>query len=143
MDVDRLKRFAELTLAKRRLIDELNRAQSELDDLEPAILSAYEDEEVSSIRVDLGEDRQVTVHLASELWVNAGLDDDGARDYAGSNAWLQGNGLGEFVQPRFNVQSLSAWVREEKKEKGELPKGFRDAFSVREGFRVRVRGGSQ
>lgn len=59
-----------------------------------------------------------TIYRERQLWANVPEpEEDGAeRDYEGACDALEEAGLGEYVQRRFNVQSLSAYFRELERE---------------------------
>lgn len=134
LDMDLLTNYAREKGRKQRLDAAAKASQKKLDELEPRVLAAMVAAEVTSIKDRKGR----TLYLQSELWVSAKLiEDSDERDYEAANSWLEQHELGDFVQRRFNVQTVSAWAREIKKE-GELPADFENVFDVKGGHRVRV-----
>lgn len=79
--------------------------------------------------------------MRRQLWTNAR---DG--DYQSACDALVEAGLGDFVGPRFNTNTLSAWVREQG-EAGEspeeiaarLPGNLAQALSITESFKLVTR----
>lgn len=132
MDTERLKRFTELEHRRRELKDEADRVNKEIAVLEEGILKDFEEAGMNSCRVN-----GLTVFLHAQTWAKAR---DG--DYARACRALEAEGLGDMVQPRFNTNTLSAWVRERQAGGEELPEGLKDSIEVSEVFSVRTRKGA-
>ena len=107
----RLARFVDATLRKRALEAELRELQKELDELggeNGKLLDDFFELGASSVKTKGG-----TVYINSQLWAGAAIGDDGGSDYDRTCAALVAAGLGDFVQKRFNAQTVSAWLREQ------------------------------
>lgn len=103
----RIKRFSLLEIRKRRLKERLERVEAELDALSEVLKEDFSELGQSSARIG-----GYTHYLHRQWWAGAVKGADGEGDYATSCAALDEAGLGDMVQPRFNVMTLSAWVRE-------------------------------
>lgn len=154
IDMERARRYARMTAAKRALDAKLKDVNKALSDMEEGLLSDFAEEGVASVKVEARAAtadkpaQVVTIFLQEELWVNAPLiEGTDERDYNGANQWLVEHDpeydTADMVQPRFNAATLSAWVRSYKAEKGALPPGLEEAFDVRGGYRARVRAASR
>lgn len=104
---ERIKRFAALDIQKRHLKERLEKVEKEMDELQPVLLEDYAELGQSSAKIG-----GYTVYLYNQWWAGAVKGPDGEGDYETSCAALDEAGLGDMVQPRFNVMTLSAWVRE-------------------------------
>jgi hypothetical protein len=99
--------FAALTEKKRDLKVELKRTNERLAELEGTLLDAIEREKFPASALVAG----MRLYTQNQLWASAV---DG--DYTGASRALSLAGLGDYVGPRFNVQTLSAHFREERKK---------------------------
>src|SRR4051812_46938486 len=97
--------FAELTQRKRSLKVEVKVTEERLGMLEGRILDAIEREKFPESALVAG----MRLYTQNQLWANA-IDGD----YTGASRALSLAGLGDYVGPRFNVQTLSAHFREER-----------------------------
>lgn len=134
MNTQRARRFIELTSRKRAIDAEKREIQKELDDLETEILDEFADEGIDRISVD-----GYTIGLRRDIWARPAKDPDTGetlRD-AAVNA-LRAAGLDDYVKEDFNVQSLSAYVRELVDNGDPIPDELRDALHVTEGYKVSV-----
>lgn len=115
IDMVKLKRFAEL----KRLLDDANntvkKLKAEYDGLEPVLRDQFAQSGQQSASID-----GVTVYLARETWANAVRNGD-APDWATSCEALKAAGYGAVVDERFNVQTVSAIVREFPKDENFNP----------------------
>jgi hypothetical protein len=123
-----LDRFVEVTNELRELDNRSKELRSEREGLEQELLSEFEELGSSSIRL-----QGKTVYVHRQLWANAR---DG--DYDRACAALIEAGLGEFVQERFNTQTVSAYVRELDQKGEDLPPELEETLTVAERFSVRV-----
>lgn len=135
MNKDKLARFVELQKEKRELDDALKNVKRQLDELEPLLLEQMTEEGIQSVKVN-----GLTLYLKRQLWAGAA---DGNYD-AACDA-LIAEGLAEFVQRRFNTNTVSAYVRELEKafadnggsfEEFRLPGALDGAISVAEKFTI-------
>jgi hypothetical protein len=99
--------FAALTEKKRDLKVELKRTNERLAELEGTLLDAIEREKFPASALVAG----MRLYTQNQLWASAV---DG--DYTGASRALSLAGLGDYVGARFNVQTLSAHFREERKK---------------------------
>jgi hypothetical protein len=77
----------------------------------------------------------VTVYFDRKLWAGAA---DG--DYDRACDALVAAGMSDYVQRRFNVNSMSAYVREMDKTEQPLPPEFAETITVVEKVKLRTRG---
>lgn len=131
--------FARLDLA-RKAIQSADRALGrELAEGDEAIQTALLNAGFASVRLD---DPPATLGVASQLWVGVdaaeGEDTDAA--YTRACAALRAAGWGQFPAERFNVQQLSAHVRELMRDDPdyELPPELSGAIKLTERVKVRV-----
>lgn len=138
--MDKLARFVEIEKEIRDLKARLDTLTNERSELEEVLLRQFEESGVNSMRIN-----GMTVYPMRQLWAGAR---DG--DYERACQALRDAGLSDYVHERFNVQSLSAYVREQAKTLlgpeagpdeiiGVLPEPLRDAISVTEKFSLRTR----
>ena len=101
-----------LTQRKRQLDAELRELAKELEALggeNGKLLDDFFELGASSVKIKGG-----TVYINSQLWAGAKQDDiTGESDYEATCAAMVAAGLGDFVQKRFNAQTVSAWLREQ------------------------------
>mgnify|MGYP003433410470 FL=1 len=76
----------------------------------------------------------MTLYVNRQLWAHPV---DG--DYPSACEALRQAHLGDLVQERFNVQTLSSWVRERDKDGEPLPAAFAGRIEVAEVFRLGAR----
>lgn len=130
-----LSRFSELELRRRELEAELKVVEQEQDTLQPTILEQFVNSGVSKVTLN-----GLTLYIHSQLW--AGVDrQDGETDesaYARACEKLKEMGLDDYVQTRFNSQSLSAYFRELVKLGASL-EGFEGAIKVAEKTKIAAR----
>jgi hypothetical protein len=74
------------------------------------------------------------VFVRRDIWARAAEEREEALFAA-----LRRNGLGHFVRPTVNVQTLSAWYREQQKAHEEVPDDIQASLHVSEKFSVRTR----
>lgn len=136
MTMDLVHEYVRLIARKRELEAELRQVKEELGDtagyepgkLERRVIAYFEQNGMQSTRVN-----GMMISLNRRLWAHA---KDG--DYPAACQALRDAGLGEFVQPRFNVQTLSSWVREQDRDGEPLPPAFEGRIEVAEVFRLGV-----
>ena len=104
--------------------------------LEAELLTQFEGGEIQRIRV-AGR----TVYMQRQIWANAKRGEDGERDYAAANAGLRAAGLEVFIAERFNVQTLSGYVRNDLPRTADempiLPPELADVLDVAEVFTIK------
>ena len=127
-----ITRYAQLKDAKRVLESQIDKIKDELNMLEPRLLDHFAEQGINSMKLDAGW----TVYLRGQWWARP---KDG--DYERACEALRKAGLEGMVHETVNVQTLSAWVREQKKEDpaAELPWSFQDAIVATQQFNVLVR----
>lgn len=121
-------RLVELTNKKRALEAEAKEVSREIAEIEEALLEEFGNAGVSSIKTDTA-----TVSMRRELWATCK-----GGDYERACAALKAAGLDEFVQPRFNSSTLSAYFRELDREHIPIPAALEGAIDVAETFKLRV-----
>ena len=127
MNMEQVRRLAELEDEKSDLERRLKRVKSEIADVEPVVRDEMAQEGVQSINVG---DR--TVYLHRQLWARPR---DG--DYASAVEALREVGLDEYVEEKFNVHSLSAVVREWDRNDEEVPEELAKSLEITEDIKVR------
>lgn len=113
--------------------EELAKLVEQRDDLERQLLSEFEEDGISSVKVN-GR----TVYLHRQMWARP---IDGAAGRPAVVRACRDLGLVEFVKEDINVNQISGYVREQEKLGNELPKELADTLTITEDFGVRVRRG--
>jgi hypothetical protein len=130
MNADALRKFIELTRRRRELEEQLDDVKQEIAVLEQSLIDQFAQEGINRVSMD-----GATVYLKRELWASAR---DG--DWQRACAALKEAGLGHYVEEKFNVLSLSAFVREVDRNGDQLPPALADAIAVTEKYSLRVTG---
>jgi len=126
-----LEALVNATVEKRRIEAELKAAKKAVAKLEEPVREVFARLGVDSLRI-----AGYSLAPSSTWW--AGAFD---KDYATACAALREAGLDEFVQERFNTNTVSAWVRElDRTVDGQpiLPKALLGKLKVSEKQGVRV-----
>lgn len=131
--------FARLDLA-RKAIQSADRALGrEIEEADEPIQTALMNAGFASVRLD---DPPATLSVGGLLWagVDAAEGEDTDAAYARACAALRAAGWGQFPAERFNVQQLSAHVRELRRDDPdfELPAELVGAIKLTETMRVKV-----
>lgn len=136
-DMALLHEYVELIHRKRELESQLRQVKEQLGEtegsgpgaMERRALEYFGQNGVQSLKLN-----GMTLYVNRQLWAHA---KDG--DFVAGCLALKEAGLGDFVAERFNVQSLSAWVRERDRNGEPLPEAFKDRIEVSEVFRLGAR----
>lgn len=131
LDTDKLRRYVDLSKSKREHKKQLKKINKELNDLEGELLDQFEEVGMQNVHVD-----GMTVYIHRQLWAKA---QNG--DYEKACAALRAVGLDEYVNQRFNTNSISAWVREQEELGHEIPEELQEALDISEVFSLRTRKG--
>jgi hypothetical protein len=129
MNTDELKRFVALEKRRRQLEIEIDNIKSEAAELELRLLPQFELSGMERISID-GR----TVYVERKLWAKAKNDDKPAVCKA-----LKHCRLGDYVEETFNVNSLSAYIRELDREGQAVPDVLASVLDVNEIFKLRTR----
>jgi hypothetical protein len=129
MDMESLRKYIYLSERKQELKEEIERIDGLLQTMEAELYSEFEEAGIKSMTVD-GH----TVYTSKTLWAKPV---DG--DYERACAALESAGLGDFVERRFNIHKLSAFVRELEKNQQDIPAEFDGAIEVKAAYSLRVR----
>lgn len=128
-DLD-LREYINLDLERRELKERLGVVEERLGDLEPRVLEYFERMGIDRVSID-----GVTVYIRRELW--AGREEGVSWEQACEA--LVAAGLEDYVSPRFNHMSLSAYVRELDRQGEPTPEPLVGIISIAEKFRVHTR----
>lgn len=142
VDMKMAKDYAELTLEKRRLEAEANELSKQCAELEEQLLEQFSEDGVQNLKLDgIG-----TLYISSKLWAGAAkVEDEQGNEISDKQVTcdaLKAAGLGVFVSEGFNVQTLSAWLREQPTDElGDpiLPEELVGKMSVTRRFNLGVR----
>jgi hypothetical protein len=129
MDSVKLRHYVELEKERRDHESRLNSIKESIAQIEDDLLKDFEKDGISKATVD-----GLTIYIHRQLWASA---KDG--NYEQACEALRKCGMGEYVQERFNTNSLSAFVRESERNQESLPKDLADAITVAEKFSLRTR----
>ena len=128
MDADAIRKYAELANRKKELESEAKSLGAEMTKMEPHLLDQMADAGMDSMRFEgLG-----TVYINSRVWAKV-------TDKQRAVAALQAAGLAEYVEPKYNHNSLSAYVAEQVRNGEPLPAEFNGIIEPNEVFSLRVR----
>lgn len=131
MDNRVAKRYVILAEMKKNCENDMEKIKEEMDVIETKLLDNFTKAGIQSVNVD-----NHTLYVHRQLWASA------ANGSAQLIAALQAEGYGELVEPKVNSQSLSALVREFKRDAEGmpiLPGSMKEAVMVTEKYGVRVR----
>lgn len=130
MDVEDVKQYIALSGRAKELGTKLDSVKEEIAQLQDKLLKDFEREGVANLTVD-GR----TVYLHRQLWARARPE---VERHEITSA-LKRAGLGQFVSESFNMQTLSAWVRELEAAEEALPPELSDVLTTSEVWSLRVR----
>jgi hypothetical protein len=132
MNTDNIHRYLALTDQKKDLETQVKELNGEIEKLERLILTDFEKASINNVRCN-GR----TVYLVRKLWARP---KDG--DYETAAAALAACGLNDFLKQSFNLNSISAYVREMDANGETLPEPIARAFDVAEVFTIQSRKGA-
>lgn len=121
--------YADLTMRRRAIEEELKRVQEEVALVEQELLDEMARAGVS--RINLPEN---LIHLQRQLWAYPANGD--AERTADA---LKRAGVGELVSETVNVHKLSSYVRELERDGREMPGELVDFIDVKDRYRAIVR----
>ena len=125
----RVNEYAALTQAIRDIEDDLKRRKDELRRTEERLLETFAQDGIRNMKTAAGQ----TIYLNRELFARLVGDTDQA------HTALRQAGLGDFIKPMVNAQTLRAYVREKEESEEEMPEGLQPYIDVTEVYRLRVR----
>lgn len=108
-----LDRFRLLDSMKRELAEAAKRINRAWEQANEALMNTWEDAGISNAQVEYPDGEKRTIYTHHQLWGGAIQDESGIPDWDRTCRALKAAGLGAMVQPRFNAQTLSAWLREQ------------------------------
>ncbi len=79
--------------------------------------------------------RRTTLYLHRQVWASPAE----GKERTDVAAALVAAGMGELVNPNYNSNTLSAWVRERVKADEAIPAGLADVLNITERIEVNVR----
>lgn len=132
MDIEKFRRFAELKALKSNKDDEIKVVSKEIAELELELLEEFAMEGVPRVTVT-SSGTDFTVHTKRDIRAHALQGPEGV-----ARACVAA-GLGHLVQPRVNMQTLSAYLRDLDKADEDLPPEFEGLVGKLEQFSVGVR----
>ena len=116
--------FAALVGEKKRLEAELRQVKEQIAETQEPLLEYLIEQGLQSIKAEGGR----TTYIHRAVYV-------GAKETAAAEA----AGLGEFVQQRFNSNTVSAWYREATADGGKIPAELEAVLDVTERITLRVK----
>jgi hypothetical protein len=121
MDVNILKKYAELSEAYKQVKADKELLSKKIAELQPVINEIMLQAGLQSLKLDNG----IIIYLSTEIWpkIVARNENDEPDKEAVIKALIK-MGLGSMVQPAYSTQTLGAYVRERLREDGELPDEF-------------------
>ncbi len=122
----RVGEYAAQTQAIRDIEQDLKRRKDELRRLEERLLENFSRDGIQNMKTATGQ----TVYLNREVFARLVGDTEQA------HTAIRQAGLGDFIKPTVNAQTLRAYVREKEEE---IPQGLQPYIDVTEVYRLRVR----
>ena len=107
MNMDIIRRFAELTAEKKKAQERLRAIKDEMGGIEPALLQELIENQVDRLPVTTDDGDRITVFIHKQAWARPV---DGDKEAVVRT--LKKCGMSDFVQETYNTNSLSAYVRE-------------------------------
>lgn len=129
MDSVMLRQFVQWEKERDDLESRLKTVKESISQIEDNLLKEFEKDGISKATVD-----GLTIYIQRKLWASA---KDG--NYEATCAALRECGMAQYVQERFNTNSISAYVREAEKNGIEVPKALQDTLTVSEKFSLNTR----
>lgn len=126
----RWSNFAALVGEKKRLEAELRQVKDRIAEEQEPLLEYLIEQGLRSIKTDEGR----TTYIHRAVYVGAK-----ETDYDRACAAFEAAGLGEFVQQRFNSNTVSAWYREATADGGKIPAELEAVLDVTERVSLRVK----
>ncbi len=126
--MEHVKEFLNLTLRKKQLEEELKQVTQGLEVLQGPLLNYFEQHGLSSVKAD-GH----TVYLHRQVWASIDTGDPKALEA------MENAGLGAFIRPQVNTQTLSSWVRELEEEGEKVPMSLKPYLKITEKYGLRTR----
>lgn len=130
--VEILQRFKELNQIKFDLEAKLEANRQEIIDLKSQIMGKFEREGLSSSRLETGE----LVYTHVQYWAKP-IETKNKEDVMTA---LRLVGLGHLITEGYNSNSLSAIIREMKKNKEDIPEELANVIEVEPTFDIRIKG---
>jgi hypothetical protein len=119
----------ELKRRKEEIEGQIKELKARMQPVERELLEIFAENGVNNISL-----HGKLLYIHRQIWARP-LDGD----YEHACDVLRAIGLEHFVKETCNVNTISAYVREQDELGGELPKAFTEAFKVDEEFQVRAR----
>lgn len=127
MDVEKIRRFKDLTLELREKKVEIENLKKTVSVLSTELVDQFVEDGMQKTTID-----GVTIHLHNQT-VTYVRDQDAAAKY------LARRKLTAICPRRVNHQTISAWVRERIANDEDLPKGFDEFFDVQRSAEMRLK----
>lgn len=128
LDTEKVARYAALRQQAKALVTEAEELTAEADRLEAELLEEFAEAGVPRLTIN-GR----TVYVHRQLWAKR----EAEVDMAQACSALIDAGLGQFVAPTYNSQTLSAWMREQEKSDTPLPPELDGILTSTEKFTLR------
>lgn len=117
----------EMETKKAQIEEQIKEIKTKMRPYEDQLLELFAENEVNNIRI-----QGKTLYIHRQLWARP-LDGD----YEKACKVLREVGLDEYVKETVNINSISAYVREQDEMGIELPEQFAEGFKVDEVYQVR------
>jgi len=129
MDTDILREFVRITKEKDELDARLTAKKAEQSRLEQQVLYELAQSGIQNIKID-GK----TLYMRADTYVSVkeGVDPEAAMKV------LDDLDLGDFHKERITLQSVSAWVRERRREEEQIPAEFEAVFNTSPVYRIGI-----
>ena len=130
---DLTNRMIELHREKQDLKSRTENNSAEIKLLEPVIAEQYAALQIQQQKNMKGE----MVYLQRQLWASLVKDENDSPEAA--HQALREHGLAWLMQDNVNGQKLSAWVREQERQKTEIPEDLLPYLKISKPYQVKVR----
>jgi|7_EtaG_2_1085326.scaffolds.fasta_scaffold26792_2 hypothetical protein len=132
MNMEIVRRFAELTAEKKKAEERLRAIKDEMGALEPAVLSELVENQVDRMPMTTNDGDRITIFIHKQAWARPV---DGDKEAVVRT--LKRCGLSDLVSESYNANSLSAYVRERLADGQSLQPTLKEVIRVDEVTSIR------
>lgn len=131
-DENLLTQFKTLQLRKKQAEADVDSINRQIGIVKGKLMDKFEKEGQTSSKLSTGE----TIYIHSQYWakLKEGVTKENVLDT------LRSIGLGHIISETYNSNTLSAHIRELKKEKQDIPEELVNVLEIEPTFDVRIRG---
>ena len=136
LNMDLMRRMADLQATKKRLEAELRGVKSEIADIQQQSLNELTAAGVERLPMVFDDGSSITLYVHSQTWARPA---GGPENRPAVIEALKEEGLSDLLKTDFNVTKLSAWVREMRERGDEIPERLLAVLDLEPTVEVRAR----